>query len=79
MEKFDYYQETLSLIENLGREGQSSDAAQLQDAIDHSSTGTELVMSIRWHLKKMLQNRPKWAEITEWRGRRLLERLEGMV
>lgn len=44
-----------SLAAELGAKGFPEWQQRLSEAVDAASTGTELVMASRWHLKEMLQ------------------------
>ena len=49
----DYYQEARRIAEQLKCEQSPKDAQALQDAIDAGSTGSEILMALRWHLLRM--------------------------
>jgi hypothetical protein len=51
----DPYAEAAALIARLNAMGRTPEAARLQDAIDSGSTGTEVFMALRWHLRNMLE------------------------
>jgi hypothetical protein len=49
----DYYAEALELAQILEAEGRRSDSKLLRDAIADGATGSEILMALRWHLKRI--------------------------
>lgn len=78
-EKFDYLKEAGTLIDILRKDGRAEDARALQEAIDEGSTGTEIVMALRWHLDKLLKQPSGLTSLLQQRSRRLLEQLEKIL
>ena len=75
-EKFDYLQEAGTLIDILRKDGRADDVRDLQEAMEEGSTGTEIVLALRWHLEKLLKQRSGLTPLVQQRSRRLLEQLE---
>lgn len=53
MTNFDYYAVARDLIQGLVAEGYPTHASKLQDAIDNGSTGTEILMALRFNLNEI--------------------------
>jgi hypothetical protein len=51
----DYIKETEELIAQLRLYGRDSEAMRISDALCIGSTGTEIVMSLRWVINELLQ------------------------
>lgn len=49
----DYYAEARAVARRLIDEGRRGEAQELEDAITTGSTGTEILMSLRWHLQQL--------------------------
>lgn len=49
----DYYAEAREVARSLDQEGLKEEAQSLRDAIDSGSTGTEILMALRWHLQRI--------------------------
>ena len=54
----DYYAEAGEIARCLERDGLARDAQNLRDAISDGSTGTEILMALRWHLQRIDKARP---------------------
>ena len=50
----DIYEETKRLAGHLEARGVATWPQRLRDAIEAGSTGTEIIMAIRWNLREML-------------------------
>ena len=50
----DYYAETRAICEELQAAGREDLADELRDALQSGSTATEILMDLRWNLKKAL-------------------------
>ena len=68
----DTHQQSLQVIAALRQEGLSVEAQTLQDVIDGGSTGGEIVMGLRFHLREVL---PKATATTARQIRELLAAL----
>ena len=55
---FDYYQEAEDLINMLSASSLEKYADALRKSMDEGSTGTEILMALRWNLEKMLSEAP---------------------
>lgn len=51
----DYYDEALDIARSLEDEGLSAEAQTLREAIDRGSTGTEILMALRFRLKHIYE------------------------
>ena len=49
----DYHREARDIAARLEQEGLTAEAASLVDAIEGGSTGTEILMALRWHLDRI--------------------------
>jgi hypothetical protein len=49
----DYYADARDIAQSLDRQGLSSEAQSLRDAIDAGSTASEILMALRWHLERI--------------------------
>lgn len=58
MTNFDYYAVARDLIARLYDAGRTADAAKLQSAIDEGSTGSEILMALRFYLLEIGQKTP---------------------
>jgi hypothetical protein len=75
MSNFDYYAVARSLITLLGVEGHLSEAKKLKSALEDGSTGTEILMALRFHLKGCIQRVSLTAE-SQTLALRLLSELD---
>jgi hypothetical protein len=48
-----YYDRARDIARELTRAGLADDALALEEAIDTGSTGTEIMMGLRWHLRRI--------------------------
>jgi hypothetical protein len=51
----DYHAEAREIARSLDDEGYKGEAQSLRDAIDNGSTGTEILMGLRWNLQRIDQ------------------------
>lgn len=62
----DYYAEALNIAQLLEADELMAEAQAIRDAISSGSTGTEILMALRWHLqrldKELPQMRPKMRD-----------------
>jgi hypothetical protein len=58
MNTFDHYAAARNLINLLEAEGLKHEALILRSAMEEGSTGTEILMALRFHLTKILQVLP---------------------
>ena len=56
MSALDYYAEARKIATHLKSVGREADGCQLLDAIDARSTGTEILMALRFHLANFLKD-----------------------
>ena len=75
----DYYAEAREIARCLERDGLVDDARALRNAIDSGSTGTEILMALRWHLQRIDKARPAAASSESRRHIRSLEAALGAV
>lgn len=52
----DYYAEAREVARCLQQDGFTAEASTLEEAIDSGSTGTEILMALRWHLQRIDQS-----------------------
>ena len=57
MKKDDLYIEAKRLAENLRKEKLESYAERIIFAMESGSTGTEIIMALRWHIIDILKNK----------------------
>jgi hypothetical protein len=57
MSTLDYYAEARKISANLKSIGRETDGRKLLDAIDAGSTGTEILMALRYHLTNLLKDK----------------------
>lgn len=74
MSNFDYYAAAQELISRLENEGHAADAAKLRSAIEDGSTGTEILMALRFHLAEIIRQTPLKGE-SQIKASRLLAEL----
>ena len=67
----DYYAEAREIAKRLASDGLTSEAQVLVDAIDTGSTATEILMALRWHLKRIDESNPVTSPQTRHRIRDL--------
>ena len=67
----DYYAEARGIARMLEQDGLTSEARVLVDAIDTGSTGTGILMALRWHLQRIEESEPKTSPSTRNRLRDL--------
>ena len=67
----DYYAEAKDLAAILDRDGLPEQAQALVRAIDDGSTGTEILMALRWHLERIDSSKFKLTTRTRARVREL--------
>jgi hypothetical protein len=75
----DYYAQTRQIIDALAAEGLSSDGDALRDAIAAGSTGTEILMAVRWHLQQVDRSNKTSNVVTKRMIRELLDQLESLL
>lgn len=63
MSNFDYYAAASELISGLKADGYEADASKLQMAIEDGSTGTEILMALRFHLSGVIRRVPLSVEL----------------
>lgn len=49
----DYHREARDIASRLEQEGLKAESASLVEAIEGGSTGTEILMALRWHLDRV--------------------------
>lgn len=49
----DYYAEAMGIAQRLDDEGLADKARALREAIETGSTGTEILMALRWNLQRI--------------------------
>jgi len=74
MSNFDHYAAAQDLISRFEAEGNVEDASELRLAIQDGSTGTEILMALRFHLSEILRRVPLTGE-SRIRASRLLAEL----
>lgn len=52
----DYYQEARTISSSLRKIGLEEEGKRLEDALRFGSTNTEILMSLRYHLRKIVDN-----------------------
>ena len=67
----DYYAEAREIARSLEQDGLTAEARALVDAVDTGSTGTEILMALRWHLQRIDESNPKTSLQTKHRIREL--------
>jgi hypothetical protein len=67
----DYYAEARDIARSLEQNGLTAEARALVDAIDAGSTGTEILMALRWRLQRIDESNPKTSLQTRHRIRDL--------
>jgi ABC-type branched-subunit amino acid transport system substrate-binding protein len=72
----DYYAETHAIAAALASEGLSSDAEALRDAIAAGSTGTEILMHVRWLLRQLDEANKTSSLVTKRKIRDVLAALD---
>lgn len=54
---FDYLSEGRSIAQELSSSGLTDWQKQIEEAIEFGSTGTEILMGVRWHLSQLLKSK----------------------
>jgi hypothetical protein len=49
----DYYEEAREISLRLEQDGLTSEAVSLVHAVEDGATGTEILMALRWHLRRI--------------------------
>jgi hypothetical protein len=75
----DYYAEAKEVAAILEREGLPEEAESLVRAISDGSTGTEILMALRWHRVQMDTSKFKLTAQTRSRVRELRQAIAGAL
>jgi hypothetical protein len=78
VEARDYYALAGEIIDELTKEGLTAEAKALRNIIDEGSTGTEILMGMRWQLKQ-IESAGKASAQTARRIRELVSQLDEVV
>ena len=76
--KYDYYKEVQDLIVRLKNMQLNVYVESLQAAITNGSTGNEIVMALRWNLKKIIKDR-KCTGVVLVKSKRLFNELNKIL
>jgi hypothetical protein len=76
MRTYDYHSVAFEIAQNLRKQGQAEWAAKLEEAIQFGSTGTEILMALRWHLQQFKLQGEKCTPETEYLIEELLRELD---
>ena len=74
--KRDYYQEARSIAADLSAQGLTNHAATIHDAVEAGSTGTEILMALRYALRQVQKEVAVLPPMTEDSMARLLAALD---
>jgi len=72
----DYYADAIEISAALAAEGRSRDAEAIRATVNDGSTATEILMGIRWHLRKLVDQKIVLRRETAERVTRLLTQLD---
>lgn len=79
-EAFDFFQHAREVAAGLRAEGHAEIAEQIIFSMEAGSTGTEILMALRWHVEGFLQKKPllsaRMADQTERLIRQLNKSLD---
>jgi hypothetical protein len=79
MAAFDHYAATHELIRQLTEQGAVGWARKLEDALASGSTGTEILMALRWNLKELKRSKAISCGQTRELANQLLRELEAQL
>lgn len=71
----DYHAEGRDIAARLRQQGLTAEAQSLVDAIEGGSTGTEILMALRWHLDRI----EKGGAVKDTDTQRLMTDLSGAI
>lgn len=74
----DLYEETATLVKLLEEQGLNDFAFEIDNAVRSGSTGTEILMALRWQLKKLLDS-SRCPELCAARAQRLYEQISSLL
>lgn len=79
MTNYDFYSEIDSLINILNKESFNEQASTLKDAVDSGSTSSEILMSLRWNLNKILLDSHKYDCFIRMKIKHIIKELDKVL